>query len=128
MSQKPNTRKTSEAPTDPLAGVEFIDEPSSAPTPAVQNQRNQEAAKKFIAEAKALNKTQGPTARPVIPPLPASRAEELRPKLYLVQRDRTIKQGASEYTLRAGKQISSAQYDVEKLKRLGVELSDVSSG
>ena len=62
-------------------------------------------------------------------PRPASKKEEkallARKKFYQVEHEQMIRRGASAYKLVAGKIIDNNQYDIESLRRQGVQLKEV---
>jgi hypothetical protein len=144
------TPEPAEAPeADPaLEGIEFAEEGGGEVLGEVQGPPEMDSLAQAEANSakamEAIDKMRSGEAAPppvaAIPgmpvgfawgqkPPPATREEEAallaKKKFYRVEHEQKIRRGASAYLLIAGKIIDNNQYDIESLRRQGVQLTEV---
>lgn len=112
-----------------LEGIQFAEEAvveSVAPLPPTKEHQaqTQQSAKRLLEKMKSVNMFSDPP-KPRVVPLSEEEAERLAPKLFRVIREAKITRGAATYLLKAGKIITTRDYDIENLKHQGVEIEPV---
>lgn len=123
-----NTKQQPRKADPSIDGIPFVED-SPKPAEVIEikrtvesDRRNQEAARRAIENLKVEPPQE--MQQPYCPPLSEAKAASLKPRIFLVKKDRAINRGAAQYTLRAGKIISSNEYDIESLRMQGVEMEE----
>lgn len=114
----------------PQAAPPVPQAPVAMPPPVMtpeRNRANQEAAKRSAEKMNLIPMSAYTFPKPELPEMSAAEAAKLAPRVYVVLEDRRIVKGAASYLLRAGKHLSQNEYDIEGLRRQGVQLEEVTA-
>lgn len=128
-------KKPKEAPSSsPLSGVEFVEDSD----PRTLDPRSQQpeghtteratlthTTARRVAEFQKFERKELPRIEVKFESLSPEEAARKRPKMFLVKSPGRIFKGGASYELRPGKVVSELHYDIDGLRKQGVQLEEI---